>query len=138
MITATIHLGASIVVPVAIAAGVVLLWYWRRLGAPSIAASRRWIRRASLAALLGVLPLLAAGLSFVDADRDGPTYVLVWAGALTLLAVVIALAVVDMMNTARLARRERHDLIVRQAIDFHAEPRRARPTAPAPAGERRR
>lgn len=122
---AAVHFRPGIVVPIACVVAVAVLVYWRRLGSPEVPVSRRWIRRGSLGAMLLSLPLLVAGLSFVDPQRSGPVYVLVWVGAMSLVVLVLALAVVDAMNTVRVSRGAHRDLIISQATELYADRRGA-------------
>jgi hypothetical protein len=109
---AAVHLSAAVSVPAAVAAAVLMMWYWKRIGADDVPESRRRIRRASLAVMLVILPVLVHAVSFADADRAPGTYVAMW--TLVLFAIVLILLTVglDVLNTLRLSRRERrHSLI---------------------------
>ena len=90
-------------------------------------ASRKRIRVANGILMLINLPLLAAGFSLIDPHTQAGWWVVVWLVAIALLAMSVALAVLDMVNTVRLARQGARD-IARQTL--------ARPLSDrAPTGE---
>lgn len=69
--------------------------------------SRRRIRRANGYVMLAVVPLVTVGFSGFDPrDQPGP-WLLTWITATALLALAVALAVLDAANTIRLHRRAR-------------------------------
>jgi hypothetical protein len=72
--------------------------------------SRRRIRIANGWVMLVTLPLLASGFSLLDPDTQRRTFVLVWAASVWLLGVALLLAVVDVINTVRITRRDREEL----------------------------
>jgi len=73
-------------------------------------ASRRRIRIANGWVMLLTTPLTAAGFSLIDSQTQPRLFVQVWVLVIGLLAIVIGLALLDMLNTARLARRTRRRL----------------------------
>lgn len=88
-------------VPLAIAAGAALVWYFVRLGRPEVPRSRRWIRRASIACAIGGLPPLVRALSFVHPHEDRVGWAVAWSMVLFALVAWATLAVVDFMLTMR-------------------------------------
>ena len=70
-------------------------------------ASRRRIRRVNGGLMLVTIPVLTTGFSLVDPDRAPAVWSLVWLGAMFLLAFVVLFALLDALNTVRLARRRR-------------------------------
>ena len=83
------------------------VWAVQRVQMP---ASRRRIRTVTGLVLLVMWPLLAVARSGVDAS-DRRRFVLVWMGVIGLLVMAIALAVLDVLNSARLAVREKRELM---------------------------
>ncbi len=79
-------------------------------GAP---ASRKRIRIVNGWVMLLTLPLIAAGLSVVSGDQPR-LFTLVWLGVVLLLFLSIMLAILDALNTVRLAREDKR----RNLIDF--------------------
>ena len=85
-------------------------WYWMRLGESDVPASRRRIRRiSSLIAIFG-LPFLAAGLSWIDADRAPRQFVLVWVIVMGLLLAFVITAIFDIINSLRLVQAHEEEL----------------------------
>lgn len=97
------------------------VWAVQRVEMP---ASRRRIRTVTGLVLLVMWPLLAIAMSGVDAS-DRRRFVLVWMVVIGLLVMAIALAVLDMLNSARLAVRAKQELMraVREELRKEAETR---------------
>lgn len=74
--------------------------------------SRRRIRLANGWVMLCTVPLLAIGLSFVDPEIRPRAFALVWTAGILLVAVSLALAALDILNTVRIAHRSRAKLKV--------------------------
>ena len=72
--------------------------------------SRRRIRLANGWVMLVTIPLLASGFSLLDPEVERRAFVLVWLGVVWLLVLSLLLAVIDVANTIRIARRERREL----------------------------
>lgn len=72
--------------------------------------SRRRIRLANGWVMLVTIPMLASGFSLLDPDVERRAFVLVWVGVVWLLVVSLLLAVIDVANTIRIARRDRREL----------------------------
>jgi len=104
---AAAHLSPALSIPVAAAVAVLILWYWRRLGAPDVPGSRRRIRRASIAVILIALPILVRALSFVDYKTQQAQYVVCWLLVLFCIGLVLLAAAIDVFDILRLSRRER-------------------------------
>lgn len=71
--------------------------------------SRRRIRMVNAWLMLAAVPLTSYALCLLD-PKDTRWFVLTWAAVIGLIGIVIAVAVVDMLNTARLATLARRDL----------------------------
>ncbi len=71
--------------------------------------SRRRIRRVNAMLMLVCIPLLGYGFGGVG-GHDPREFVLVWSASVLLLAVIVAVAMVDILNTARLHHREAREL----------------------------
>lgn len=80
--------------------------------ASSAPPSRKRIRIANGWVMLIALPLLAAGMSLVSADRQPRLFALTWLVVVLLLVLAVALALLDVLNTVRLARLERRRNII--------------------------
>jgi len=71
--------------------------------------SRRRIRRVNALLMLVCIPLLGYGFGGVS-GHEPRAFVLVWSASVLLLAVIVAVAMVDILNTARLHHREAREL----------------------------
>ena len=101
-----VHLPGSVTVPMAVAVGVWVMWYWQRLGRDEVPESRRRIRRASIIVMLAGLPLFVRALSFVDSHADSRAYVIAWLLVLLAVGAVMVVAGLDVVNNLRIHRRE--------------------------------
>ena len=106
-----VHIDPWITAPAAVVVAVGLAWYYRCLGGSSYPASRRWIRRVSTVVMIAGLVPLVCGLSLFD-SRDPASYLWSWVLVVALTAIVVACAVLDALNTTRLAREARHDQVI--------------------------
>lgn len=70
--------------------------------------SRQRIRRANGYVMLAVVPLVTIGFSGVSYTTQTALWITVWICALTLLALAVALAVLDAANTVRIHRKDRN------------------------------
>jgi undecaprenyl pyrophosphate phosphatase UppP len=113
---AAAHLPAALTVPIAVAAAVLILWYWKRLGAADVPQSRRRIRRASMVVMLAWLPTLVVALSFVDYTTQQARYIISWLLVLLGLGLILLAAAIDVFDTLRLSRLERRQ----NFLDAHA------------------
>ena len=68
-------------------------------------ALRRRIRIANGWVMLLAIPLIAAGFSVIDPSRKPRMFLLVWLVIIGLVALSIALALADILNTSASARR---------------------------------
>lgn len=95
---------------IAVFGGVIVMlavaWYWRRLDAPDVPETRRRIRRASMIVMLIAMPLFVYGAGFADHRADPQRYAVIWAGAISLLLLVIFAAFIDMLNNLRIHRAD--------------------------------
>ncbi len=73
-------------------------------------ASRKRIRGANACLIMLTLPLVAAGFSVVNPRTHPRAWMLVWSAAMALLAMNVSLALLDVLNTARLVRSARRRL----------------------------
>ncbi len=74
--------------------------------------SRRTIRKINGMLMLIAVPLIAYAFSGVGSERPRE-YVLVWTASAALLAIIVFIALVDILNTARLHRAESRELRAR-------------------------
>jgi phosphatidylglycerophosphate synthase len=88
--------------------------------------ARRRIRIANGYVALIAIPLLAIGFSVIDPDTHATAWVLVWLCAMALVAMNIGLALLDIVNTARVTRHSRAELrrSLREAIAAAKDARR--------------
>jgi len=99
-----------ICVPIAAAMMICLALHARAIARGNHPASRKRIRLANAAVMLVNTPLLAAGFSLINSSTAPRAWLLVWIAAMVLLAFSIGLALLDMLNTVRLARRAAREL----------------------------
>ena len=97
---------AALSLPVAIAMGALLVWYFVRLGRPEVPRSRRIVRRMSIVCALAGLPALVRALTFVHPHEDRAGWALAWSVTLLALVAWATLAVVDVILTLREGWRE--------------------------------
>lgn len=100
-------IGAVLVPPlwsvlVAGATAGLIFWYFRRMGRADVPPSRRRVRRLSLITVLAVLPILVRVLSFVDPEQQPGEFIAWWSVIFVLILVIVAIALLDMMNNLRL------------------------------------
>lgn len=101
---------AWICVPAGVLMMLCLALHARATARGSHPASRKRIRLANAAIMLVNTPLLTAGFSIISASATPRAWLLVWLAAMALLAFSVALALLDMLNTLRLARRAAREL----------------------------
>jgi undecaprenyl pyrophosphate phosphatase UppP len=106
--------------PVAIAALLVLWWYYLRLNQPDIPSSRRKLRQSSIAVMVAGIPALLIGLSFTDYRRQTEQFAIAWIGVILLLMVLLAFVMADALNTARLHRQARRRIQQAALADLEA------------------
>ncbi len=114
---AAVLVAPTLSVPAAAAMVLWLLWYWRRLGRKPVPDSRRRVRRAATAVMLAGILCLVPALSFLDPQARPGAWALAWVLVMILLAIVVAAAAIDVFNTLRLARLERVDQAIQEAVD---------------------
>lgn len=96
--------------PVALAVGIALVWYFVRLGRADVPAERRVVRRLSIVCALGALIPLVRGLTFAHPHQDRVGFALAWSMTLLALCGCLLLAIIDFMITARRGMREYREL----------------------------
>lgn len=137
LVLAATHLSPWICVPLGAAAGLGLGVLWWTFGAPEVPTSRRRIRRASTLVALLLVPILVAGLCFIDPATAPRHYAEVWTLAIALVFVLVLLAVVDALNSVRIHANEHFqetDVAARELAEAMRAMRRASsPARPAPA-----
>lgn len=114
---------AWVIIPVACVAMLVVAAHVIALGKAEMPASRRRIRSASGALMLLTIPILAYASSMVSPSQTR-LFILSWALGVGLLTLVVALALLDMLNTLRLHRAEKAALrrSLREALTRPADP----------------
>jgi len=117
MTLAAVHLHPLATIIPALGLFTVIAWYWSRAGRAVVPASRRRIRRVSMALMLASLPLFVAGFSFIDGDVDHARYLVVWSIAIVLLGLIVLTAALDVLNNVRLHARQQEE----EAIDAASE-----------------
>jgi putative copper export protein len=123
------HIHPRLTIPLALALAAVLAWYWHRMGRPGVPTIRRRLRRFSLILMLVSLPLLVAGLSFLDRRAHSGAYFNVWTLALLLMLAIILLALLDAVLNVRLLRNDRREAISDAARELIEAARAAKESA---------
>jgi len=99
--------------PLALVVAAVASWYFIRLGGDDVPASRRRVRRLSLVAVMVTIPLLVWVLSVVDPELHPGRFIALWSVVFVMILIVVALALLDMVNNIRLhhetVRADLHD-----------------------------
>lgn len=72
--------------------------------------SRRRIRSANALIMLAIVPLFAVGVSLISAQRNPRLWLLLWLAVISLVWMSVMLALLDMVNTLRMARVRRRKL----------------------------
>lgn len=129
------HLSPWLTVPAAVLTGLGLAWLWWHVGRAGVPASRRVIRRTSLALALTLVPLLVAGTSFVDSTLEPRRYAEVWTLSLGVLGLIVATAAIDAVNSVRLHLLDphaEHALSADEVRSLLERAERARSGAPRP------
>lgn len=94
--------------------GMVALLIAMHLLSPGLSAappSRRRIRQANGAVMLLALPLLVAGVSLINPREAPGPWVITWLAVMALVMIMLGLALMDALNTIRLARRAAAELV---------------------------
>lgn len=110
MLTLSAVISPWIALPLAALALVLIAWHSTGLDRRAIPASRRRIRQANAWVMMLGVPLFAIGVSVVSEDRSPRAFVLVWVVTSMLIVLCVLLAIVDALNTWRLASHERRHL----------------------------
>lgn len=95
-----------------------ILWYWMRLGRANVPATRRRVRRMSLAIMLVLTPITVGGLSVIDRQLEPQRYVIAWSMVILLIFMVMATAGLDAMNNLRLHRKQSHNAVAASAREL--------------------
>lgn len=112
---APLMVAASLLPPIVvlpITAGVMglLVWHWASLRRAPHPPSRKRIRSANAMLMLAIVPLFAAGVSLVHSQRQPRLWLLIWLSVICLVWMSVMLALLDMLNTLRIAKARRRDL----------------------------
>ncbi len=110
MISLGVVITPWVALPLATIALVIIAWHSTGLDRRAMPASRRRIRQANAWVMMLGVPLFAIGVSVVSEDRSPRAFVLVWVVTAMLLLLCVLLAVIDALNTWRLASHERRHL----------------------------
>lgn len=94
----------------ALAMMILVALHARRTARSNEPASRKRIRGANACLIMLTLPLVAIGFSAVNPRTHPRAWLLVWVAAMSLLAMNVALALLDMVNTMRLLRAAKRRL----------------------------
>lgn len=100
---------AWVILPIAVLTMLVLAGHLLALARLDMPPSRRRIRRVNAALMLCTVPLLAYGFCLAS-PADQRVFVMVWTLGIAMVVIILWLAMVDMLNTWRLARAERRGL----------------------------
>ena len=73
-------------------------------------ATRQRIRQANGVVMMLLVPILIAGLSVVEPNRSPSAWVVAWTVCVFLVLVMIAMAMLDALNTVRIAKERRAEL----------------------------
>ena len=73
-------------------------------------ATRQRIRQANGVVMMLLVVMMTAGLSLLSWRANPSLWIMVWASCVVLLLTMIAMATLDAMNTARMARERREEL----------------------------
>lgn len=73
-------------------------------------ATRKRIRQVNGVVMMLLVPALVSGLSIFDWKREPGSWVIAWSVCIVLVALMVVMAMLDALNTARLARERRHEL----------------------------
>lgn len=114
-----------VALPLAAIALVLIAWHSTGLDGDTMPASRRRIRQANAWVMMLGVPLFAIGVSIVNENRSPRAFVLVWLVTSMLLILCVLLAVIDALNTWRLASHERRHLAALHRGTARIEGRRA-------------
>ncbi|TVQ59374.1 MAG: hypothetical protein EA379_11020 [Phycisphaerales bacterium] len=117
-------LPAWLIMPVALLGMLFIAWYTVAVERSDHPVSRKRIRTANGWVMLLAAPLVGAGFSLVNAESQPRAFLLVWAAAMLLVLLSVALAIADMFNTMRLARKKREELAM-SLSDGHRKSSRA-------------
>lgn len=110
-----------VVLPLALVALLVVGTHWILLGrAAGVPPIRRSLRSANGLVMMLAIPVLAYGFGIVS-PSNGRAFALTWILATGLLAMVLILAVADLLYTAHLARKEYAEL--RKSLDANRKAR---------------
>ncbi len=97
------------VAPLAAIALASVVWHLHALREADIPESRKRIRSATGGVMLIAIPMIAWTFGAVPVD-DPKTFVIAWTGVTGLLTLIVILACIDVVNTARIARRHNRSL----------------------------
>ncbi len=100
----------SLTGPPAILALLALWWYYNRLNRSDVPRSRRKIRQVSIVVMVVEIALLLVGTSLTDHRLQQERFVWVWLAAIVLLVVVMAIMIVDALNSMLISRRTRREV----------------------------
>ncbi len=104
MVAVLVH--PVISVSVGVIALVLVWWYWLVIGDERVPLSRRRLRRTTTMVILVAIPLMVAGLSFINRHTQPRSFVLAWTLVLLLMFLIILGAALDALNSLRLRSRE--------------------------------
>ncbi len=107
MTLAAVTISPWIALPLAAVALILIAWHSTGLDRRPMPASRKRIRQANSWVMMLCVPLFAAGVSIVDAETSARAFVLIWTVVGMLVIVSVLLAIVDALNTWRIAAEAR-------------------------------
>jgi hypothetical protein len=104
---ASVTVSPWIVLPLAAAALILIAWHSTGLDRRPMPLSRKRIRQANSWVMMLCVPLFAAGASLVSAAAAPRAFVLIWTVVAMLVILSVLLAIIDALNTWRLASAAR-------------------------------
>lgn len=112
------------VIPMAIVTLLAVAAHVRALAEEGVPASRRRIRSANALVMLLAIPIGAYAIGIAQPQTDQRRFVFAWTLLAALLLVITGLALLDMLNTYRLYRKSKRELLRRLAHAKDAAPAR--------------
>jgi hypothetical protein len=107
VIFASVTVSPWLALPLAAVALILIAWHSTGLDRRTMPRSRKRIRQANSWVMMLCVPLFAAGASLVSAASAPRAFVLIWTVVAMLVILSVVLAIIDALNTWRLAAETR-------------------------------